>query len=97
MLAFVVGAAVAYLNYVVSKYLIKNKPDMYASGQMIRSVIQIGYLVLIFTLGRYTPWEPMWLLVGGCLGITIPMFYFTFKLVKLNDQKKEDKDDGSQL
>lgn len=63
---------------------------MYAMGQIFRQIIQIGYLVLIFMLGGYTPWDPLWLLTGGVLGITVPMFYFTFKLVKLNDKKKED-------
>ncbi len=70
---------------------------MYTGGQIIRSAIQIGYLILLYTLGSYTPWNPMWLLIGGCVGITIPMFYFTYKLVKFNDKDKEDKDDGSQL
>ena len=85
------GAVIAYVNYIISKHLLKNKPDLYAAGQVIRQIIQIGYLVLLFTLGGYTPWEPVWLLVGGVLGITIPMFYFTFKLVKLNDKKEDDK------
>ncbi len=95
VIAFVFGAAVAYLNYAVSKYLLRTRPDMYTGGQIIRSAIQIGYLLIIFTLGGYTPWDKTWLLVGGCLGITIPMFYFTAKLVKLNDQKKEDDKDGA--
>ncbi|MBQ3182613.1 MAG: hypothetical protein IJB24_04845 [Clostridia bacterium] len=91
------GAAVAYLNYIVSKYLIKNKPDMYTGGQIIRSAIQIGYLLIIFTLGGYTPWDKTWLLIGGCLGITLPMFYFTVKLVKFNDKKKEEDKDGPRV
>lgn len=68
---------------------------MYAGAQILRQVIQIGYLVLLFTLGGYTPWDPVWLLVGGCLGITVPMIYFTYKLVKLNDKNKEGDNDGS--
>ncbi len=99
VLAFILGAGVAAINYAVSKFMLKKYPDMYTGGQIVRQVIQIGYLLLLFTLGRYTPWDPMWLLVGGCLGITVPMFYFTYKLVKLNDEnkKKEDDKDGSQL
>ena len=93
--AFVIGGAVAYLNYAVSKYLLKTHPDMYTGGQIIRSAIQIGYLILIYTLGGFTPWDKMWLLVGGCLGITLPMFYFTYKLVKFNDQNKEEDKDGT--
>ena len=75
--------------------MLKKNPDMYAGAQILRQVIQIGYLVLLFTLGGYTPWDPVWLLVGGCLGITVPMIYFTYKLVKLNDKNKEGDNDGS--
>lgn len=60
-------------------------------GQIVRQVIQIGYLILIYTLGGYTPWNPNWLLVGGVLGITTPMIYFTAKLVKFNDKREDDK------
>lgn len=91
VIAFALGAVIAYINYVISKYLLKKKPDMYPMGQIVRQAIQIGYLILIYTLGTYTPWSPTWLLVGGCLGITTPMFYFTARLVKLNDKKEDDK------
>ena len=64
---------------------------MYAMGQIARQAIQIGYLILIFVLGGYTPWESTWLLVGGVLGITLPMFFFTARLVKFNDKKEGDK------
>ncbi|MBR6514950.1 MAG: hypothetical protein IKT46_08985 [Clostridia bacterium] len=97
VIAFALGAVVAYINYAVSKYLLKTRPDMYSGGQIVRSVIQIGYIVLVYTLGGYTPWNPIWLTVGGCLGITVPMFYFTYRLVRYNDNKKEDEKDGSQL
>ena len=97
MLAFIVGVGVAAVNYSLSKFMLKKHPDMYAGGQIVRQIIQIGYLVLLFTLGGYTPWDPVWLLLGGCLGITVPMFFFTYKLVKQNDnmnKREEDKKDG---
>ena len=85
------GAVIAYINYVISKHLLKKKPDMYAMGQIVRQAIQIGYLILIYALGGYTPWSPNWLLVGGVLGITLPMLFFTARLVKFNDKKEGDK------
>lgn len=99
ILAFVGGAAIAWLCYMLSKYMLKKKPSHFSSMQIVRQLLQIAYLVILFTLGGYTPWEPIWLLVGGCVGITVPMFYFTFRLVKINDSmkrsdEKEDKEDG---
>ena len=47
-------------------------------------------------LSEYTPWDRMWMLVGGCMGITLPMIIFTPRLVRLNDslRKKEENKDG---
>ena len=93
--AFALGAVVAYINYAVSRYLLKTRPDMFTGGQIIRSAIQIAYIALVYTLGGYTPWDRTWMLVGGCLGITLPMFYFTAKLVNYNKQKGDDDKDGA--
>ena len=60
--------------------------------QPVRSLSQIGYLALILLLGKYTPWDQMWLLVGGALGITLPMPIFTYRLVKLNDARRKEED-----
>ena len=84
-LAFCIGAAVAAVNYVFSRYLLVKRPSMYAGMHIVRQIIQVSYLLVLFLLGGYTPWDVVWLLVGGCLGVTLPMFWFTYRLVKLND------------
>ena len=94
-LVFCVGAAIAALNYAISKAVIKKHPDKYAVTPVVRQLIHVGFLVAVFFLGEYTPWDRIWLLVGSCLGITLPMAYFTYRLVKVNDQtqgKEEDSD-----
>ncbi|MBQ8894662.1 MAG: hypothetical protein IJ043_09700 [Clostridia bacterium] len=95
-LAFCVGVGIAAVNYGISRYLLKKQPGLYTTAQILKQLLQIGYLVVLFTLGGYTPWDKLWLLVGGCLGITLPMIWFTFRLVRLNDalQRKEDSSDG---
>ena len=60
--------------------------------QPVRTLSQIGYLLLILLLGKYTPWDSMWLMVGGVLGITLPMPLFTYRLVKLNDEIRKEED-----
>jgi len=94
-IAFFIGVGIAIGNYGISKYILKNHANYYAAAQIIRQLIQIAYLLILLLLGDYTPWNNMWLLVGGCLGVTLPMFWFTFKLVKLNDAKNTEKEETS--
>ncbi len=95
-IAFILGVLIAAGNYFFSRHMLKKRPENYASTQMVRQLLQIAYLVVLFFVGPYTPWDRNWMLVGGCLGITLPMFFFTYKLVKLNEssKRKEDHSDG---
>lgn len=88
VLAFLLGVAVAAGNYALSRHVLKTKPERYAMSMMARQFVQVLFIVLVFVLGEYTPWDRLWLLVGGVLGVTLPMFFFTMKLVKLNDSMK---------
>lgn len=45
-------------------------------------VLGIGYLALLYFAAPYTPWDGIWLLAGGALGLTIPLFLFTFLLLQ---------------
>lgn len=94
--AFVVGLLIAALNYAISRYVLKNHTSKFPFVQIIRQVIQVAYLVVVFVVADHTPWDVVWLLVGGGLGITIPMILFTFLLVKFNDslKGKGDASDG---
>ena len=93
--AFLIGGLISYLNYALSKYILKNRPKIYASTHFFRQLIGIGYLAFLYLFGGRTPYNPIWLVLGGCLGITLPMFYFTFRLVKLNNKEsKEDNTNG---
>ena len=96
VIAFCVGIAIATVNYALSRYMIKKHSDKYPLTVIVRQVIQVAYLVLLFFLAEYTPWDRLWLLVGGCLGVTIPMIWFTMRLVKLNNSlsRKEGSSDG---
>ncbi len=95
-LAFCAGAAIASVNYIFSRYILKNHSSKYAATQILRQLIQVAFLVCVFVFGEYTPWDRIWLLIGGCLGVTLPMLWFTYRLVRLNDSlsRKEDSSDG---
>lgn len=84
-MAFVSGTVIATANYIFSKFVIKNHPDKYATAQVVRSIVQIVFLFAVYLLGGHTPWSVTALLIGGVLGMTLPMLVFTAKLVKYND------------
>lgn len=95
-LAFGIGVLIAVMSYFYSRHVLMKCPEQYAILQIVKQFLQIAYMVALFSLGKYTPWDRIWLLVGGTLGITLPMFWFTYKLVKLNDSlnRKEEQTDG---
>lgn len=90
-LAFGVGAVIAVLNYGFSVFMLKKHSGQYAASQLLKQLLQIGYLAVLYFFGGYTPWSKLWLLVGGCLGMTLPALWFTYRLVKLNEGKEESK------
>lgn len=95
-LAFIAGAAISACNYALSRHTLMTYPSRYIGTQVVRQIVQIAYLVILLMFGGHTPWDTVWLLAGGGLGVTLPMFYFTFRLVKLNNSihAKEDSADG---
>lgn len=99
-LAFAAGFALAGASYLFSRRVLRTKPDRYALSHTLKQIVQVLFLVALFVLGDRTPWDRLWLLVGGALGITLPMIWFTYRLVKFNDSlhteesKKEDSSDG---
>ncbi len=95
LLAFIGGGGIAAINYMLSCYLIKKHPEQYAISSFLRQILLLGYLLILFFFGKYTPWDPFWLLLGGGLGLLLPSFYFTYKLVKLNDSINARKEEDS--
>lgn len=100
VLAFAIGAVICFAGFKLSQYFIKKHPDKLSSASMLKQVFQVLYIVLLFFLSGYTPWDRTYLLVGGALGITLPMLIFTALLLKVNksssdnNDEKEAKNDG---
>lgn len=96
IIAFLIGFCISAVNYAISKYILKKHTSKYPYLQFIRLPLQIGYLVALYFCSGFTPWGVDWLLIGGALGVTVPMLFFTYRLVKINDAqgRREDKSDG---
>ena len=96
VLAFGLGAVISAVNYGLSRFVLRKRSDLLTVIQMVRQLLQIGYIIVLYLFGDQTPWDKLWLLVGGCLGMTVPSIWFTYRLVKSNDssQGKEEGDNG---
>ena len=97
----VLGFLIAFVNYTFSKAVLRKASEKYALITVARQVLQIGFLIIVYFVGTKTQVADVtYLLVGAVLGITIPMFIFTRKLLKLNETKrgkspgKEGESDG---
>ncbi len=95
---FAIGILLAYLGYRLCAYAIKKRPEYYPFATVFRQILQILYFVAVYFLGEKSGADVVYLLVGAAVGITLPMFYFTSKLVKLNDdltrERRESESDG---
>ncbi len=99
VIAFIAGALLAFGNFRLSEYFLSRHRDKIASVSLIRQLVQVVYILILFFGAEYTPWDRTYLLVGGVLGITLPMIFFTLKLLKQNSasaeqEKKEDDKNG---
>ena len=101
VIAAAVGLLIAFANYVFSKKVLLKAPEKYSGSFVIRQILQVTYLVLVYFIGSKTQIaDPMYLLAGAAAGMTVPMFFFTKKLLLLNDTiktkktEREDKTDG---
>lgn len=89
IIAFICGTLICFINYKLSKFVLLKSTKNLWFIYIYRQVINIGYLVLCYFISPYTNFERVDVLIGAATGITIPMIYFTPKLLKLSDKSNE--------
>ena len=82
------GVAMASVNYIITNAVMKKKPDMLSMTAVVRQVINVAYLAAVYFVSSAVLSSVAYPLVGAVIGLTVPMFIFTFKLVKKNDSEK---------
>lgn len=80
--AFLVGTALAYLNYRISKAMLRRKNSPLGTVSLVRQAVNVAFIFGLYFLGTRTALDEWALLIGGALGMTIPSFFFTPLLVK---------------
>lgn len=96
VVAAIAGFLIAFVNYTFSKKILIKAPEKFTMSTMARQVIQVLFLVLVYFIGTKTEIASVtYLLVGAVAGMTIPMIFFTKKLLSFNkttDTKKSEKE-----
>ena len=96
IIAVLCGLLVAVLNYFLSKTVLEKAHAKYSLITIVRQVLQIGFLVIVYFIGAKIPAvNSTHILVGAVLGMTVPMVYFTKKLLSLN-QANNKTDNGKE-
>lgn len=92
----VMGLVIAYVNYALSKKILETHPEKFALATVFRQIIQIGYLAAVYFAGKRFTVSLTFLLVGAVVGMTVPMFFFTKKLLTINDKLALKSKDGEE-
>ena len=85
VLAFLCGAGIAYLNYILMRRSLKVRSRgavLSGANAAVRSVLNIGFLIGLYFLAKTGGYNLFALLLCGALGLTLPSFLFTSLLMK---------------
>lgn len=89
VLCFLSGVGIASANFFLAKHFLKKRSEKISVISAIRQFIQVIFLFIAFFIGKYTDLNEWYLLIGAALGLTLPMIYFTPKLLSLTTMKFE--------
>lgn len=89
--SFCGGAVVSWANYLLLCQLLKAKGENGIHLALpVRMLTSAAYLLLLYCINKKTGLGAGALLVGGALGLTVMLFYFTNRLTrKMNRQGRE--------
>ena len=97
ILAAAVGVLLSWGNYLISRTLLRKKPELLSMVSMPRQIVNIAYLVVIYFLADMIPWGLMPLLIGAAVGLTGGMFLFTRHLLKdMERASPREKENGGE-
>jgi len=93
--AFLPGAGLAYVSYLLTKKAAQSAGSAFSLISVVRMFLNIGYLAAVYFLAPMTPWDRIWMLAGAVAGLTLPMFFFTFLLLRQVSPPPKDTDINS--
>ena len=99
VIAAAAGLLVCVANYTISKKILAKSPSQYSFTILIHQILHVGFLAAVYLIAAaIEAIDVAYPLVGAVLGTTVPMFFFTKKLLALNNtiktEKPEQEDDA---
>ena len=94
VICFVLGVGISALNYMISKKVLLKHANKYQFVTIVRQIIQVTFLVALYAAGVLLDINAVYTLVGGALGNTISMFFFTKRLLDINRKVEEAQKNG---
>ncbi len=103
--AFVLGVAVSFANYLISRTALRKRSKLFSSVASLRMVINLIFLILLYFASSPLGFDATYCLIGGGLGLTLSLFLFTSLLLRQGrsitdtderdsgEEKKEGTDD----
>lgn len=89
--ACLAGGLISLVNYRISAGFLRRGTQSYLAGTVLRQLCSVGLLVACFFLGENTDLPTVALLVGAVLGLTVPSFFLTGRLLKLDRRAEEEQ------
>ena len=89
--AFVIGVAVSYLNFAVTRALIAKKGDP-SIASPVRAILTVAFIAGAYFLAKALEFSTTAALVGAALGLTAGLAFFTFMLMKKNEKENDRKE-----
>lgn len=90
------GALIAFINYLISRCVLMKRAGLFSSVSLMHQILNVGYIVALYCIAVKTGTNLIYMLVGGALGVTLPMLLFIPKLIKLtkSNVSKDVNDNG---
>jgi len=76
------GAAVAFLTFRLTVYLMRKKGPGSMLVSFLRSLINVGFLVLAFFIGGQLPYSQLAIVLGAAIGLTVFSTILLFMLAR---------------
>ena len=94
--AFIGGALVSWGNYRLLLLLLQKRGESGVSLiSPVRTLLSVVYLLILYLVGKRTELNSTALLIGGALGLTVMLTFFTYRLTRRNNDKgKEESNPG---
>ena len=81
--AFVGGALVSWVNFLFLRRMMKSRGEAgIGLASPVRMLLSAAYFVLLYFIGKSTELSSGALLIGGALGLTLTLAFFTLRLTR---------------